>query len=138
MDKKKILIVDDDVDLLRIFKNYFEHKDFYVDTAADGETALKKLEGSVFDLMILDVKLPNVSGDEVVRRVRLEANDMEIVMITGYPDLQHSIDILDYGIHTILLKPVTLGELLKVTCEALALPMDELGDTPCLVASPAK
>jgi len=116
MDHKRILFVDDELELLKMFKRYFEKKGFFVDTAPCGREAIDKLRGSDFDLLILDIKLPDMLGDEVVR--------------------QDSIDLLEYRIHDILLKPVTTEELLRVTNEVLNPLSDGSSDNPCQVVSP--
>ncbi len=136
MDHKRILFVDDELELLKMFKRYFEKKGFFVDTTPCGREAIDKLRGSDFDLLILDIKLPDMLGDEVVRSLRAEQNEIEIIMITGYPNLQDSIDLLEYRIHDILLKPVTPEELLRVTNEVLNPLSDGSSDNPCQVVSP--
>lgn len=136
MDHKRILFVDDELELLKIFKRYFEKEGFFVDTAPCGREAIDKLRGSDFDLLILDIKLPDMLGDEVVRRIRAEDNEIEIIMITGYPNLQDSIDLLEYRIHDILLKPISTQELLRVTIGALSPFFDSSSENPCQVVSP--
>ena len=110
---RNILIVDDDSDFLDIFSRYFRIKGFSVDVASSGEEAIEKISDFEFDLMILDIKLPDMLGDEVVKRVRARNEDVEIILITGYPSLQDSIDMLGFRIQEILLKPVTPEEMLK-------------------------
>lgn len=109
----KILIVDDDLDFLDLFSKYFRIKGFSVDVVSSGEEAIEKISDFEFDLMILDIKLPDMLGDEVVKRVRARNEDIEIILITGYPRLQDSIDMLGFRIQEILLKPVTPEEMLK-------------------------
>jgi DNA-binding response OmpR family regulator len=108
---------------------YLTLKGFSVDVASRGEEAIEKAKESKFDLLILDIKLPDTLGDRVLREIRSVDEDIEVVMITGYPNLQDTIDLLSFRIHEILLKPVTTDELLRVACEALrGSPVDSSDD----------
>lgn len=119
MSKKRILFVDDDIALLDLFMKYLELKGFSVDVASNGKEAIEKAKNSKFDLLILDIKLPDILGDKVLKVIRSIDEGIEVVMITGYPNLQDTIDLLTFRIHEILLKPVTPEELLRVANEAL-------------------
>ncbi len=133
MSKKRILFVDDDLALLDLFMKYLTLKGFSVDVASTGKDAIEKAKESKFDLLILDIKLPDMLGDKVLKEVRSVDEDLEVVMITGYPNLQDTIDLLSFRIHEILLKPVTTDELLRVACEALTGSPADLSDDNCHV-----
>lgn len=117
MDKNWILLVDDDETLLSTFKNALEMEGYSVETATTGREALDKTKEKKFYLLILDIKLPDIMGDEVAKTLREQNYKGNIVFITGYPDLQKSIDALDLGIYEILLKPISPEEILRVVRE---------------------
>jgi len=119
LENKRILLVDDDPDFLNLSKIFFESKGFAVDIAANGTEAIQRFKESPQDLLIVDIKLPDMLGDEVVKQVRDENGETSIIMITGYPHLQESIDLLGFNISDILLKPVTSKELLLAVYDAL-------------------
>ena len=85
-----------------------------------GGDALECVGRRGFQLAVIDMKMTDVSGDEVVRRIRVDDDGMGVILVTGYPELQECIDALDLGIHEILLKPIEPEELVRVVGEALS------------------
>ena len=83
--KKKILVVDDEVNFLKILKLNLEAKGYVVVTALEGEEALKKLMGEKPDVVILDIMLPKLNGDEVCRCIRSDPvfSKTPVIMLTG-------------------------------------------------------
>ena len=120
MKKKRILLVDDDEPLLNTFRSILEKEGYFVKAAQTGTQALYMAEKIKFDLIILDIKLPDIQGDMVASKLRKQNNEIIIVLITGYHFLQDCIDALDIGIYEILLKPIPPDELLRVTKEAIS------------------
>jgi len=119
MSEKRILIVDDDTSINAVFKTLLEEHGFNVNTASSGQEALS-LEGSSFDLVILDIKLPDIMGDQVAIMMKEREMADNIVLMTGYPDLEDCIDTLGVGIQEILLKPISPDEILRVARDALS------------------
>lgn len=119
MARANILVVDDDVAQLRLFKSILEKNEYHVKSAVTGREALELTAEADFNLAIIDIKLPDVTGDEVVRELKINGKEMGIILITGYPSLQECINVLDLGIQEILLKPLDAEELLRVVEEAL-------------------
>lgn len=119
MSERRILIVEDDLHLLEIYSIVLKNNGYTVETANDGLRAIEKAQKTAFDLVILDIQLPDIRGDEVAMRLKEINESTIIIMITGFPSFQDSIDTLDIGIHDILLKPITADELIRATREAL-------------------
>ena len=120
MSEKRILVVEDEEDLLEIYSSFLKNAGYTVDTAPDGRRAIEKAKKTEFDLVLLDIKLPDIMGDEVARKLKEIKDSIIIVMVTGFPSFQESIDSLDLGIYDILLKPITSEELIRVMKEALS------------------
>jgi DNA-binding response OmpR family regulator len=120
MSEKKILVVEDEEDLLEIYSSFLRNDGYTVETAFDGRKAIEKAKKTEFDLVLLDIKLPDIMGDEVARKLKEMNDNVIIVMVTGFPSFQESIDSLDLGIYDILLKPITSEELIRVVKEALS------------------
>lgn len=116
--KKKILLVDDDKEFVNLFTSIIESEGYIVEVAFSGQQALDKFKKSAFDLLILDIKLPDMNGDKVAKKVRDKDKNIVIIIITGFPELQDSITALDIGIHDILLKPISSSEILRSIKEA--------------------
>ena len=116
--KKKILLVDDDREFVNLFSSIIESEGYIVEVAFSGQEALDKFKKSAFDLLILDIKLPDMNGDKVAKKVRDKDKNIIIIIITGFPELQDSITALDIGIQDILLKPISSSEILRSIKEA--------------------
>jgi DNA-binding response OmpR family regulator len=120
MSERRILIVEDNLDLVEIYSTFLKNDGYIVETVNEGIQAIEKTQKTTFDLVILDINLPDIMGDKVAIKLREINENIIIIMITGFPSLQDSIDILDVGIYDILLKPITTDELLRVIREALS------------------
>jgi len=120
MVKASVLLVDDDESLLYSFKTLLESAKFQVKTANSAKRALESVSEENFDLFLVDIALPDLNGDELVRQLKKQDCEASVVLITGSKSFQESIDALDLGIHDILLKPIAPGELIRVAKEALS------------------
>jgi len=118
--KKKILLVEDEEVLLKLYRQMLEADGYEVTAVATGREALDLTEEGGFDLLFLDIMLPDISGDKIVEEMRNRNDETTVVLITGFPELQSGIDALDLGIYEILIKPIKVEELLRVAKEALA------------------
>jgi len=114
MARANILVVDDDEAQLKLFTSILEKNEYHVESAITGEEALELTDENDFNLAIIDIKLPDKTGDEVVREFRSYGKEMGVILITGYPSLQECINVLDLGIQEILLKPIDTEELLSL------------------------
>lgn len=82
--KKRILVVDDDESITNLFKETLEKNNYHVLTADNGNNAVKQARSWDFDLIFLDLKMPNMNGVETLRRIRRIDKTVPIVIITGY------------------------------------------------------
>jgi len=119
VEEKRILLVEDDETILASFHLILEDEGYQVDTAATGRRALERAEKGKYGLVILDIKLPDMRGIEVARKIRERDDGINMVIMTGHPELAESIDTIDIGIDEILLKPINVDELLRVIKDAL-------------------
>lgn len=109
----KILVVDDERAVRESLRRALELEGYRVELAEDGEQALARLvDASAADAMILDVLMPGVDGLEVCRRLRLEGNDVPILMLTARAEVDSRVAGLDAGADDYLAKPFALAELL--------------------------
>ena len=120
MSERNILLVEDEEDLLELYKSFLESDGYVVETAIKGRDAVNKARKKKFDMVILDIKLPDIMGDEVARELKAIDESVIIIMVTGFPSFQESIDALDLGIYDILLKPITADELLRAARDAFS------------------
>jgi len=109
---EKVLIVDDDERLLKMLQRTLAYEGFDVSTAMDGEAALSLIYAVRPDVVILDWMLPKLDGVEVLRAVRMEKNDVPILMLTARDTIQDRGEGLDRGADDYLVKPFASPELL--------------------------
>lgn len=107
---KKILIIEDDLNIQEIEKDYLEANSFSVSTAADGESGLKLALNSDFDLVLLDIMLPKLDGLEVCRRIRA-VKDIPILLVSAKKEELDKIKGLGFGADDYIVKPFSPGEL---------------------------
>lgn len=108
---KKILVVDDEQKITRVIRAYLEKEGFDADEVHDGQEALRLAEGGAYDLMILDLMLPSLSGEEITRRLRRRGSALPIIMLTAKGAEDEKIQGLGVGADDYLVKPFSPGEL---------------------------
>lgn len=108
----RILIVEDEEHILEAVKTNLELEDYEVVGATDGEKALELFNSQRFNLVILDVMLPNLSGFEVCEQIRLENMDVPILFLTAKGDSSDKVQGLKLGADDYLTKPFNLEELI--------------------------
>ena len=113
MEGKKILIADDEEDIVEVIKDTLETKGFQVVAAYDGEEAVKKVYEESPDLLILDVKMPKMDGYEVVKNLKEDAihSHLPIIMLTAKGQMKDKIDGFGAGIDDYMTKPFNSFEL---------------------------
>lgn len=107
----KILVVEDEVKIARFVELELKYEGYEVTVAHDGRTGFEKALSENVDLIILDIMLPELSGIEVCRRVRLES-DVPIIMLTAKDDVTDKVAGLDTGADDYMTKPFAIEELL--------------------------
>jgi DNA-binding NtrC family response regulator len=117
--KKSILIIDDDKSILNIFTRILQKQGYKTDTAETGQEALEKLQASSFHLAIIDVKLPDTNGTDLLVRINQTHPNMIKIAITGFPSLEDATKVIDRGAAAYLVKPVKSEELISIIAEKL-------------------
>ena len=119
MEEKRILIVDDDTIVLDTFKAILQSAGYIVDTAETGVEAIIKSETRYYNLALLDIRLPNMDGIELLTRMHRWAPKTMKIMVTGYPNRDNTIASLNRGADAYIVKPVQAEELIRVVKEKL-------------------
>ncbi len=114
----RVLIVEDDRDLLDVYTDVLLEAGFDVTSLSDGGGALRALEGDSFDVVLTDVIMPGATGVDVLRTVRERDLDVPVVLITGSPSVETAVQALELGALRYLLKPVTAPDLVRTVEEA--------------------
>lgn len=112
--KKRILLVDDDMNICDSLTLILGARGYEVDVANTGKEAVEKSEKTNYNLAVLDIKLPDISGTELLKLLKEIAPRMVKIMLTGYPELQNAIDALNEGADVYFTKPVDPAKLINV------------------------
>jgi len=110
--KESILVVDDALSTLEVLERNLRTEHYQVFTASSVPEAIRILEAAPVDLVITDFKMPEVSGIDLVRHVRENLKETEVIMITGYPSIDGAVTAVKAGAQEFLSKPFTDEELL--------------------------
>jgi two-component system response regulator AtoC len=114
-----ILAVDDEDAFLMILEAVLTDQGYKIDVAQDGVQAINTLQNKLYDLVLLDVKMPRVDGIEVLKFVREHFMDTQVVMLTGLSDIRLAVECMQLGAFHYLTKPYTSQELITVIDRAL-------------------
>jgi DNA-binding NtrC family response regulator len=118
-ERESILVVDDAPDTLELLRRNLESQNYRVFLASSVQEAVVILESSAINLVITDLKMPEVSGLDLVRHIRENFGDTEVMMITGYPSIEGAVEAVKTGAEEYLPKPFTEEELLAAVKRTL-------------------
>ena len=118
-DREHILVVDDSPETLEVLQRNLESEGRLVFTAPGAVEAIKILEFTPMDLVITDLKMPEVNGLSLVRHIQENFKDTEVMMITGYPSIEGAVEAVKCGAEEYLAKPFTGEELLSAVKRVL-------------------
>ena len=121
----KILIVDDDENIRNTMKAILEDEGYIVDLAATGNEAIEKTQEAAFNIALLDIRLPDMEGVELLKLMKDAIPRTRKIMVTGYPSLQNAITALNKNADAYLIKPVNIEKLLNTVKEQLQLQEEE-------------
>ena len=117
--KRRVLVVDDAADTLEVLQRNLASQGYQVFTAPGVPEAIAILDSTHVDLVVTDLKMPKVSGLDLVRHVRANQKDTEVMMITGYATVEGAVEAVKSGADEYLAKPFTDGELFAAVRRAL-------------------
>ena len=126
MDKHaKILVVDDDENIRNTMKTILEDEGYLVDLAANGSEAVQKTKKLAYNVALLDIRLPDMEGVELLKLIKDSVPRTRKIMVTGYPSMQNAIAALNKNADAYLIKPIDIENLLSIVKEQLQLQENE-------------
>jgi DNA-binding NtrC family response regulator len=118
--KYNLLIVDDEESLRTLLESELvASAEFDVDTAADGSQAINQVQGKVYDVVLLDIRMPRVSGIEVLKFLHEYSPTTQVIILTNYADVKTAIQTIKMGAYDFLAKPYDIDELFNTIHRAL-------------------
>jgi len=113
-ESPRILIIDDDEAIRRTLSSILEEKGYIIDTAKNAEEAIKKSASTYYNLALIDIKLPDIEGIDLLNKLQEISPEMIKIILTGYPSLQNAVKAVNRGADGYLIKPVNIDDLHKM------------------------
>jgi excisionase family DNA binding protein len=120
--RHRVLVVDDEASIRDLLSKTLALAEYDVETAPDAATALDRMRGSMYDLMISDLKMPGMDGLTLIRQVKRIRADMPIIIITGFSTENSAIEAVNLGVAGYLTKPFRVPQVLAAAAKALGAP----------------
>lgn len=118
-EQEKILVVDDEPGVRNVLQRVLTQAGYEVATADDGAEALDSVSQGEVNLMLLDIKMPDISGMEVLTKVTAEYPDVGVIMVTAVVDIQIAIEALKLGAYDYITKPFNRDEVVQKVRKAI-------------------
>jgi len=118
-ESARILVIDDEETIRKTISMTLQHAGYSVDTAENGREAVRKSEESFYNLALIDVRLPDMEGTELLTKLKDTTPRMVKIILTGFPGLENAVRAINKGVDAYLIKPVNATELLRVVKEHL-------------------
>ncbi len=131
-ERARVLVVDDNSDLLETFSLILKRRGYDVDTAADGVSALNMFKTGQYDITLMDIVMPRMNGVEAFKKIRKINPEARVILMTAYFEDEQISNALDEGAYSAVHKPIDIDRLMKLLKEAtMKLPVlivDDDGD----------
>jgi DNA-binding NtrC family response regulator len=118
-DQARIIIIDDDETIRKSIASVLEEAGYSVETAKSGKEAIEKANSKFYNLALIDIRLPDMEGTQLLMAMKETTPKMVKIMLTGYPSLQNAIDAVNKGADGYIVKPANMDELLGMVKEHL-------------------
>jgi DNA-binding NtrC family response regulator len=118
-ERARILVVDDDESIRKTVTTILKDEGYVVDEAENGAEAIKKTNAKFYNLALIDVRLPDMEGTQLLTTIKETTPKMVKIIVTGYPALQNAIEAVNKGADAYILKPVDVEKLLNTIKEHL-------------------
>jgi two-component system response regulator HydG len=115
-----VLIIDDDKDICLVLSRFLSKNNYEVDVANNGEEGLKQLRAKEYTLVLCDYRLPDMTGVDALRKIKLLRPQTAVIIITGYSDVKTAVETFRYGASDFVTKPLYPDELLITIQETIS------------------
>ena len=111
---ENILVVDDDAEVRKVLSSILSEEGYFVEPVENGRQAIRASEKTRFDLALIDIKLPDMEGTELLHRLKEKQPHMVKIIITGFPTLENAMETVNEGANGYVLKPFNIPKLLEM------------------------
>ncbi len=118
-ESRSVLVVDDDKSILRTFTRILQKAGYNVDVAETGKEAMEKVGSRSYDVALIDVRLPDMDGTDLLPPLKKKIPNAAKIVITGFPSMDNGVKALDSGADAYLVKPLKPEELIAVIDEKI-------------------
>jgi DNA-binding NtrC family response regulator len=118
-ESARILVIDDEESIRKTLSMTLKHEGYVVDTAENGKQAIEMSEANFYNLALIDIRLPDMEGTELLTALKETTPKMVKIILTGFPTLQNAARAINKGLDGYLIKPVNTDELLRFIKENL-------------------
>ncbi|MEM3623100.1 MAG: response regulator [Candidatus Bathyarchaeia archaeon] len=115
----RILIVDDDENIRKVLTTILEEEGYQIDSAETAKKAIEKTKKNFYNIALIDIRLPDMEGIELLTKMKDTTPRMRKVIITGYPTLQNAIEAVNRGADAYIVKPFDMDKVLETIREQL-------------------
>jgi two-component system NtrC family response regulator len=115
----RILVVDDDENIRKVLTTILEEEGYSVDSAETAKEAVEKTKKTFYNIALIDIRLPDMEGIELLTKIRDTVPKMRKIIITGYPTIQNAIAAVNRGANAYILKPFDMEKVLATIKEEL-------------------
>ena len=110
----RIIIVDDDEGIRETLVAILQEEGYQVDTAENGKEAIKKTNAEFYNLALIDIRLPDIEGIDLLKEIKETVPKIRKIIITGYPTMQNAIEAVNNGADAYVLKPFDVEKVLRI------------------------
>jgi DNA-binding NtrC family response regulator len=126
MDKPaRILIIDDDENIRKVLQTILEDEGYFVETADTAKKGIERSENAFYNLALIDVRLPDMEGIELLTKLRETKPKMRKIIVTGYPTLQNAVAAVNKGADAYVMKPFDVEKILMTIKDQLKKQVEE-------------
>lgn len=115
----RILIIDDDESIRKVLTTILEENGYIVDTAKNAKEAIEKSKAHLYNLALIDIRLPDIEGIMLLSRMRVTTPRMRKIIVTGYPSLKNAVEALNRGADAYVMKPFDMDKVLEIIKQQL-------------------
>lgn len=125
MDIYRILVVDDELLIRDLLYDFFTTQGWDIVVAEGGQKAIDYLRNQKFDIVLTDLKMPDMDGMDLTGRIRTLYSDLPVIIMTGYPSLDTAVEALRFKVDDYIIKPFNINQLYKTVKKVAELRREE-------------